>query len=211
MSYLKTRCDFPDDTVVKNLPVNSGDAREVDLIYGWGKFPGVGSGNPLQCSAWNIPWTEEPGRLFHGVEKRCTLSIHTHTHTHTHTHAHTQWQDFKIPEFMEFLDDHLRIWMFYVSLTAQCNNKLKKNWYVHYMKMCFMKKFLWLCGKWEFFMLDRLIFWKYMAASFICIWKPVISIYYHTRYYGILYSLPTVFINFSSRGEDYVHSKSSYN
>ena len=129
----------------------------------------------------------------------------------THTHTHTQWQDFKIPEFMEFLDDQLRIWMFYVSLTAQCNNKLKKNCYVHYMKMCLMKKFLWLCGKWEFFMLDRLIFWKYMAASFIFICMPVISIYFHTRYYGILYSLPTVFINFSSRGEDYVHSKSSYN
>ena len=173
-----------------------------------------------------IPWSRkwQPTTVFclkHSMDRRAWQDLprgwkemhteHTHTHTHTHTHAHTQWQDFKIPEFMEFLDDHLRIWMFYVSLTAQCNNKLKKNWYVHYMKMCFMKKFLWLCGKWEFFMLDRLIFWKYMAASFICIWKPVISIYFHTRYYGILYSLPTVFINFSSRGEDYVHSKSSYN
>ena len=30
--------------------------------------------------AWEIPWTEEPGRL-HGVTKN------THTHTHTHTHV----------------------------------------------------------------------------------------------------------------------------
>ena len=44
--------------------------------------------------AWKTPWTEEPGRLVHGVAKSWTqLSdftsmnelIYTHTHTHTHT------------------------------------------------------------------------------------------------------------------------------
>ena len=29
---------------------------------------GKGNGNPLQHSAWEIPWREEPGRL-HGVTK----------------------------------------------------------------------------------------------------------------------------------------------
>ena len=42
--------------MVKNPPVNAGDARDV------GSF-GVGNGNPLQYSCWKIPWTEESGGL----------------------------------------------------------------------------------------------------------------------------------------------------
>ena len=29
----------------------------------WVRSPGEGSGNPLQYSCWEIPWTEDPGRL----------------------------------------------------------------------------------------------------------------------------------------------------
>ena len=36
--------------VVKNLPSNSGDIRDVGTIPGMGKPPGVGNGNPLQYS-----------------------------------------------------------------------------------------------------------------------------------------------------------------
>ena len=36
--------------MVKNLPANAGDARDTDLISGWGRSPGVGNGNPLQYS-----------------------------------------------------------------------------------------------------------------------------------------------------------------
>ena len=38
--------------VVENLPTSSGDARDVGLIPGSGRSPGVGNGNPLQyfCS-----------------------------------------------------------------------------------------------------------------------------------------------------------------
>ena len=36
--------------VVKNLPANAGDARDVDLIPGLERSPGVGYGNSLQCS-----------------------------------------------------------------------------------------------------------------------------------------------------------------
>ena len=46
---------------VKNLPANSGEAR--DMIPGLGRSPGVGTGNPLQYSCWEIPWTEETGEL----------------------------------------------------------------------------------------------------------------------------------------------------
>ena len=34
--------------VVKNLPANPGDVRDVGSITGLGRFPGGGHGNPLQ-------------------------------------------------------------------------------------------------------------------------------------------------------------------
>ena len=37
-------------TVVKNLPASSGDVRDVGLIPGSGRSPGVGNGNLLQYS-----------------------------------------------------------------------------------------------------------------------------------------------------------------
>ena len=40
----------PGGTVVKNLPVSTGDTREVGLIPGLGRYPGEGNGNPLQYS-----------------------------------------------------------------------------------------------------------------------------------------------------------------
>ena len=36
--------------VVKNLPANAGDVRDVGLIPGSGRSPGGGNGNPLQYS-----------------------------------------------------------------------------------------------------------------------------------------------------------------
>ena len=36
--------------VVKNLPANAGDIREVGLIPGLGRSPGGGHGNPIQYS-----------------------------------------------------------------------------------------------------------------------------------------------------------------
>ena len=40
----------PDGTVVKNLPDNAGDTRDVGLTPGSGRFPGGGNGNLLQYS-----------------------------------------------------------------------------------------------------------------------------------------------------------------
>ena len=42
--------DFPGGSVVKNLPANARDARDVGSIPGLGRFPGEGHGNPLQSS-----------------------------------------------------------------------------------------------------------------------------------------------------------------
>ena len=38
---------FPDGPKIKNLLVNAGD---MGSIPGWGRSPGEGNGNPLQCS-----------------------------------------------------------------------------------------------------------------------------------------------------------------
>ena len=46
---------IPRWTVVKNLPANAGDARDVGSIPGLGKSPGVGNGNPLQYSCLGNP------------------------------------------------------------------------------------------------------------------------------------------------------------
>ena len=55
---------FTGSSVVKNLlPVNAGDAGDVDLIPGLGRSPGGGNGNPLRSSCQEIPRTEEPGGL----------------------------------------------------------------------------------------------------------------------------------------------------
>ena len=41
---------FPDNVVVKNLPANAGDARDVGSVSGSGRSPGEGNGSPLQYS-----------------------------------------------------------------------------------------------------------------------------------------------------------------
>ena len=45
---LRNKGDFPGDILVKNLPANTGDARDVGSISGLGRSPEEGNGNPLQ-------------------------------------------------------------------------------------------------------------------------------------------------------------------
>ena len=54
---------FPGGTVVKNLPDDAGDARDMGLIPESGRSPGVRNGNPLQYSYPENSWIEEPGGL----------------------------------------------------------------------------------------------------------------------------------------------------
>ena len=46
---------FPGGSVVKNPPGNAGDARDLGLFPGLGRFPGGGNGNPLQHSCQDNP------------------------------------------------------------------------------------------------------------------------------------------------------------
>ena len=55
---------FPGGSAVKNLLASSGD---MGSIPGSGKSLVEGNGNLLQCFAWEIPWTEEPGSQNHRV------------------------------------------------------------------------------------------------------------------------------------------------
>ena len=86
---------FPGGTVVKKLPATAGEARELGLKPGSGRFPGVRNVF-LHSSilAWKIPWSEELQGGFHSLVgysprgcKELDMTERAHTHTHTHTHV----------------------------------------------------------------------------------------------------------------------------
>ena len=47
----------------KSLPAYAEAARDAGLIPGSGKSPGDSKATHSSILAWEIPWTEEPGRL----------------------------------------------------------------------------------------------------------------------------------------------------
>ena len=47
--------------VVKKLPANAGDLRDMGSIPGLGRSPGEGMATHSSILVWRIPWTEEPG------------------------------------------------------------------------------------------------------------------------------------------------------
>ena len=56
--------------VIKNLPANSGDARDLGLIPGLGRSPGEGNGDPLQYFCLENPMDREIWQAtVHGVAK----------------------------------------------------------------------------------------------------------------------------------------------
>ena len=55
--------------MLKNL---SASAEDLGSIPEWVRSPGEGNGNHSSILAWEIPSTEEPGGLQHGVAKSWT-------------------------------------------------------------------------------------------------------------------------------------------
>ena len=51
---------FPGGSASKESACHQGD---LGSIPGSGRSPGEGPGSRLQYSAWEIPWTKEPGEL----------------------------------------------------------------------------------------------------------------------------------------------------
>ena len=62
--------------LVKNLPANAGDARDVGSIPGLERSPEEENDNPLQYS---IPWIKEPG----GVQSMGSQTDMTEVTEHT--------------------------------------------------------------------------------------------------------------------------------
>ena len=59
--------------VVKNLPANEGDIRDMGSIPRWGSSPGGEHGNPIQCSYLENPMDRGAWlAAVHGVEKSQT-------------------------------------------------------------------------------------------------------------------------------------------
>ena len=65
--------------VVKNLPANAGDVRDVGSIPRLGRSPGVGNGNPLQYSCLENPMDREAWQAtVHSVSEESDATEHTH-------------------------------------------------------------------------------------------------------------------------------------
>ena len=79
--------------VIKNLPANAGDVRDLGSSPGMGRSPGEGNGNPLQYSCLENPMDRGAWRAtVHGVTKSQTrLSVHTHANE-----LHQNWELFHL-------------------------------------------------------------------------------------------------------------------
>ena len=69
--------------LIKNLPANAGDGRDMGLIPGSGRSPGGGHGYSLQCSFLENPmdrgaWWASVHRVAQSWTRLKWLSIHTH-------------------------------------------------------------------------------------------------------------------------------------
>ena len=68
--------------MVKNMPGNAGDTKDVGSIPGLGRFPGGGNGNPLHYFCLGNSMDRGPGGHGH-KESDTTRYVHT-TQTHIH-------------------------------------------------------------------------------------------------------------------------------
>ena len=60
---IKLLMGFSGGTVVKNPPVNAGDARDMGQSLGWEDALDQEMATHSSILDWKIPWAEEPGRL----------------------------------------------------------------------------------------------------------------------------------------------------
>ena len=77
---------FPGGSVVKNLPANAGDSREVGSILGSERFPREENGNPLQYPC--LENSMDGGTWWARVHRVTESDTTEHTHTHIQTCYH---------------------------------------------------------------------------------------------------------------------------
>ena len=73
---------------LKNLPANAGDTEDTVQSLGWEAPLEKEMATHYSMLTWNIPWTEEPGRLQSNGSQRVRnywMTKHTHTHTYLDT------------------------------------------------------------------------------------------------------------------------------
>ena len=78
--------------VVKNLPANAEDIRDMDSIPGSGRSLEEGMATRSSILAWRIQWTEEPRGLWSRGSQKVRhdwrdLLARMHKHTHIYTHS----------------------------------------------------------------------------------------------------------------------------
>ena len=73
--------------MVKNLPANAGDAREVGSIPGWGRSPGGGNGNPFQYSCLENPMDRGACGAWWGLQ-----SMRSHRIRHSWARSGWHWE-----------------------------------------------------------------------------------------------------------------------
>ena len=83
MSHSTQVMGFPGCAVVKNLPADAGNSRDMGSIPGSGRVPGVGNGNLLQYSCPENPM-ERGTCTVHGLSNSWA-QMGTRTRMHTHT------------------------------------------------------------------------------------------------------------------------------
>ena len=84
--------------VIKNLPVNAGDIKDVGSIPGWGRSPGEVNGNPLRYSCLENSMDRGAWQAtFHGIAKDRTwltehepLAKHPLFFAYTNAHIHVE-------------------------------------------------------------------------------------------------------------------------
>ena len=74
--------------MVKNLPANTGDVKDVGLIPGLGRSPGGRQGNPLQCSCLENPMDRG---AWHATVHKVAKSW-TQLGTHAWGHSTGKWK-----------------------------------------------------------------------------------------------------------------------
>ena len=76
--FLTTACGFtPEGSVVKNLPTTARNTRDVDWILGWEDPLEKGMATHSSILAWEVPRTEEPGRLWSIGLQESDMTNHT--------------------------------------------------------------------------------------------------------------------------------------
>ena len=77
---------FPGGALVKNLPANAEDERDVGLIPGLGRSPGGGHSNPLQYSCLENPMDRGAWRAtVHSLTESDTPGVTEHAGMRAHS------------------------------------------------------------------------------------------------------------------------------